>query len=132
MTLDDLGNIGELVSAVAVVISLVYLAVQIRQNTSSVRSAAFQELLNHVAQVNLRITDDPDIAELYLGAGSAPFPAGTADSLRWRGIVTTMLRHWAHEYAQHREGVISAEPVGDAVAWPAYDRVSAGVQRDME
>ena len=31
MSLEDLGNIGEFVAAVAVVISLVYLAIQIRQ-----------------------------------------------------------------------------------------------------
>jgi hypothetical protein len=36
MSLEDLGNIGELVAAVAVVVSLIYLAVQIRQNTSNI------------------------------------------------------------------------------------------------
>ena len=33
MTLQDLGNLGEFISAVAVVVSLVYVAYQIRQNT---------------------------------------------------------------------------------------------------
>ena len=42
MNLDDLGNLGELIGAVAVVISLAYLAVQIRQNTRSLRAAAFK------------------------------------------------------------------------------------------
>ena len=37
MSLEDLGNIGEFVAAVAVVISLVYLAIQIRQNTTQMR-----------------------------------------------------------------------------------------------
>ncbi len=40
MTLQDLGNIGEFVAAIGVIISLVYLARQIRQNTESVRAAA--------------------------------------------------------------------------------------------
>ena len=46
MTLEDLGNIGEFVAAIAVVVSLVYLAFQIRQgsrqivqNTNSVLAA---------------------------------------------------------------------------------------------
>ena len=42
MTLSDLANLAEIVGGVAVVISLVYLAVQVRQNTHSVRSATLQ------------------------------------------------------------------------------------------
>ena len=37
-----LGNYGEFVGAIAIVITLVYLSLQLRQNTASVRSAAFQ------------------------------------------------------------------------------------------
>lgn len=35
MNLSDLGNIGEFVGAIAVVVSMVYLAVQVRRNTQS-------------------------------------------------------------------------------------------------
>jgi hypothetical protein len=35
LTLQDLGNLGEFVGAVAVVVSLVYLAVQIRQSAAA-------------------------------------------------------------------------------------------------
>ena len=42
MTLSDLANIAEIVGGVAVVVSLVYLAIQVRQNTYSVRSASLQ------------------------------------------------------------------------------------------
>ena len=58
MSLEDLGNIGEFVAAVAVVVSLVYLAIQIRQNThqitENVRSlqvAAFQSIQQSGHQV---------------------------------------------------------------------------------
>jgi len=37
MTLQDLSSIGEIVGATAVVISLVYLAIQVRQNTRQIR-----------------------------------------------------------------------------------------------
>ena len=37
MTLEDLGNLGEFIGAIAVVASLVYLAIQIRQNTARIR-----------------------------------------------------------------------------------------------
>ena len=39
MNLNDLANLGQIIGAVAVVISLFYVASQIRQNTNAVRSA---------------------------------------------------------------------------------------------
>ncbi len=37
-----LGNYGEFVGAIAIVITLIYLALQLKQNTASVRSSAYQ------------------------------------------------------------------------------------------
>ncbi len=37
-----LGNYGEFVGAIAIVVTLIYLAVQLRQNTASVRAGAYQ------------------------------------------------------------------------------------------
>ena len=42
MTIEDLGNIGELIAAIATLITLAYLAMQIRQNTKSVLGATAQ------------------------------------------------------------------------------------------
>ena len=46
MSLEDLGNIGEFVGAMAVVFSLIYLAIQIRQNTAAVRTASRQDIVS--------------------------------------------------------------------------------------
>jgi len=42
ITLQDLGNLGEILGAVGVIVSLLYLAVQVRQNTRSVRASTYQ------------------------------------------------------------------------------------------
>ena len=44
MTIQDLGSVGELVAAIATVVTLVYLAIQIRSNTIATRSAAAQSV----------------------------------------------------------------------------------------
>jgi len=51
VTLDALGNIGDFVGGVGVVITLIYLATQIRQNTATVRAsgaASHNEGLNNI------------------------------------------------------------------------------------
>ena len=46
MTIQDLGNLGELIAAVATVATLVYLAQQIRQNAKAVQGSAAQSLMH--------------------------------------------------------------------------------------
>ena len=46
MTIQDLGSIGELIAAIATVVTLAYLALQIRQNTISTRAATLQTVIH--------------------------------------------------------------------------------------
>ncbi len=64
MTLEDLGNIGEFVGAVGVVVTLVYLAVQIRRNTISVRASTFQEAVRDVATLSDLLATDAELARI--------------------------------------------------------------------
>ncbi len=50
MDLNTLANIGEFAGAIAVVVSLLYLSIQIRQNSKTVRSAALQALNDTAVQ----------------------------------------------------------------------------------
>ena len=57
MDIQDLGAIGELVGAIAVVISLFYLAFQIRANTKSIQGSSYQDLLVLFQGVNNQAYD---------------------------------------------------------------------------
>lgn len=46
MTIEDLGNIGDLIAAFATIVTLVYLAQQIRKNAKSVAGASGQALMD--------------------------------------------------------------------------------------
>ena len=73
MSIQDWGAISEIVSALAVVASLIYLAMQIRQNTrqisltlESAKLAAFErtvESSNHAREI---LITNPEVAELFL------------------------------------------------------------------
>jgi hypothetical protein len=69
MSWQDLGSIGEMISAIAVVVSLIYLAFQIRQNTSQIdqnteaaRASAFDSTITqtmHGHERDLCMSDSP-------------------------------------------------------------------------
>jgi hypothetical protein len=62
LNLDTLANLGEFISAVAVVLSLAYLAFQVRQNTQSLRTENYARALDRVAALQARLSADPELA----------------------------------------------------------------------
>ena len=68
MTLEQLANLGEFISGLAVIASLIYLAFQIRQNTKTVKS---QTLLGNTeiwSNLLLTMADDDHISAYLYGA----------------------------------------------------------------
>ena len=65
-----LGNYGEFIGAIAVVVTLGYLAVQIRQNSSSVKSAAAQSVLSNITTALQTVSETPQMSRvIYVGMG---------------------------------------------------------------
>ena len=72
MTIQDLGSIGELIAAIATVATLGYLAVQIRQNTRTIRGSEVAYRSNLEMATNARFFDlrrdvysDPELASIW-------------------------------------------------------------------
>jgi len=66
MNLQDLGNLGEFVGAVAVVVSLLYLATQIRQNTQVVRASSYEDVARGTREFMALFVHDERLAQIYL------------------------------------------------------------------
>ena len=64
LDLETLANLGELVSATAVVVSLVYLAYQVRQSTHSLRTENYARALERVAAMQARLSSDAAFAAI--------------------------------------------------------------------
>ena len=75
MSLEALGNIGDFVGGVAVVVTLLYLAVQIRQNTRQVRQSVELARAASVKSANFTEPSMLAIASTYIL--SRPLPDNT-------------------------------------------------------
>ena len=68
--LEALGNAGDFIGGLAVIVTLIYLAAQIRQNTRATQAASHHAITDSMSQGNLSITRDPEVARIWL-AGNA-------------------------------------------------------------
>ena len=65
MNLDAAASIGEIIGAAAVVISVAYLAIQIRKQTEESRLAATRDLSFHSQENFQQLVQDPELLDIY-------------------------------------------------------------------
>ncbi len=109
MTLEDLGNIGEFIGALAVVVSLAYLAVHIRHNTRTVRTSTYQAVVDSNMRSNDPILLNPEVERVYR-IGRRDLSQLTAEERPlFTQIVARFLLNYEAIYLQHQLGIIDSD-----------------------
>ena len=89
-TLQVIGIIAETIAAVGVVISLVYLGVQIRQNTNAVRAATYEDVADNIREFNMFVSQNSDLAGIYLRGLADPDQLTPVERLQFDNYLGTM------------------------------------------
>lgn len=63
--LESLANLGEIIGAIAVVVSLLYVAIQVRQNTQAQQTENFSRALDRVAAMQATLSQDPETSVIF-------------------------------------------------------------------
>ena len=66
MTIENISNIAQALAAVATVVSLLFVEVQIRQNTRATRAAAHHNVSNSLNELNLMFAAKADITKIWI------------------------------------------------------------------
>ena len=110
---EALGNLGDFIGGLAVVITLIYLAVQVRQNsrqiklnTTAVQAAAYQALLDAQHQANMEAVRDKHLAELFLGSADSLEKLDRVDRFRLDLLLRHTLRLRQHFFIQAQDQLI--------------------------
>src|SRR5262249_49942962 len=107
MTIQDLGNIGQLVAALATVATLVYLAIQIRSTTKPVRSAAAQSVHEAFATWYRMIAADASLAKVAAGGLRDYSSLSEVDRSRFIATYMAFLSCSQDAFIKWREGSLS-------------------------
>jgi hypothetical protein len=106
MNWDAVGAIGEIAGALAVIITLVYLSAQVRQNTRASRLAAIQAASENSSRFSELIAADPELSELVWRGMREPESLDEAETRRWFAAWNVFIRREAVSYYLYKEGVM--------------------------
>jgi hypothetical protein len=109
VTIQDLGSIGELVAAIATVATLVYLAIQIRQNTRTVRTSTYQAVLESSNRVNELVLDNPELHRIYRLGRTDPSQLTDEERARFRLLIGQLMNVYETMFLQHERGTLDED-----------------------
>jgi hypothetical protein len=114
--LEALGNIGDLVGGIAVLITLVYLSVQVRQHTASLHTANRQDLSAGYRAHNERMVD-PEVSRAY-AIGLRQFPDMPADQARtFTHMINDHTLFLQAAFALYESGELGMENFSPYLTW---------------
>lgn len=103
-----IGAVSEVIAAVAVVVSLVYLATQIRQATKIARATTRNAIAESAQALSQDVIENADMAEIFVKHLNGE-ELNAVEMLRMQGRCYRDMRHWENIYYQVREGLLTEE-----------------------
>ena len=101
----------QLLSAISIVVSLVYLAFQIRENTRAMRRAATRDIARDLNEFNRMLIEAPDVDHLMLKATERPQELTAAERMRFQAVVAYLLSSFEIARDYHADGLLGDETI---------------------
>jgi hypothetical protein len=139
-------TITEFAGAVSIVLSLIFVGMEVRQNTAAIRTSTVQAIADQDTTINLAFATDDELARLltkaYLDSGATQTDTGNmsvAEEVRLGMAIRAALRRVENIYLHVQAGVLEPEAL-DRVGYGFYtvdfmreywNRARAGYDQDF-
>ena len=116
MSISDLGSLGEFIGSIAVLVTLIYVALQIRHNTHATRAASHHAITDALNQLNLSLANNPELAQLWLTGMNDRSSLSGVQLEQFDALIRTYMHVCDTMYYQAQVGA------GDDGLWQAEQR----------
>lgn len=103
MGLDTLAQIGEFVGGAFVVVSLVYLARQVGQNTKSLRTENYARVLDRMSNLQSRVSLDAELNRLFMVGAEDPNRLSRSERVRFAWALYELFGAAEFMYHQYKD-----------------------------
>jgi hypothetical protein len=128
MRLEKWALVAEVVSGIAIVVTLVVLIFQIRQGTAAVRASTYQDVVDSITTTLHERAFDEDVARLWYTADAGEVLEGL-DAERFNALAIANMRRFENAYYQYLIGGIEPSQwdgirraLGTVVTTPGHRR----------
>ena len=107
MNWDAIGAMAEVLGAIGVVVTLLYLSRQVRENTRSIGRSNTHDALRSIADFNQFIATDPELVDLFWRGTADPDTLSHEEWQRFVSLASTLIRKFELLYLDHASGSLA-------------------------
>ena len=100
MNLENIAHLATAISAVGGVVTLLYFALQFRENARAVRASTFQQVVTSFAAISFDIARDRTLVDLYLRAGKNFAGLNELEQAQYSLMLLSFLRRAENVFVQ--------------------------------
>jgi hypothetical protein len=125
MSLSDLASVGSFVSGFAVLISLIYLALQVRQTKRNQQIAIRHSRATRVVELHLALADVA-VANAWLRGSGSPQEISQTEVSQYINLCRALFFHFEDSFYQREEGLLNDDAFETVVAGARLSARSPG------
>lgn len=132
MNWDAISATAESVGAIGVIISLLYLAREMRRSAKATSMHAYQQLLDHISEISRTIIQDREFRELLVKMQDSDYEPDKNESLAMISLLLMTMRNYAHAFEMYKEGTLNASQWGSLAMGLDNGIMSGWLERDVQ
>jgi len=109
MNWDAIGAIGEIIGALAVVVTLIYLAIQTRHNSKIALSSMELALRNNASSINDLLMSDSSVSKLAKKLSDPNFSFEHHDIIEIDAFAIRQYHNWSSSNVAYKNGMLSEQ-----------------------
>lgn len=109
MTLQEWGALGELIGGIAIIVSLIYVGVQVKDSAKATRSAAANDASVSMQAWYLELGSNRQASDIWLNAMRSPEPLSTHDEFQFLMSMHAVFLGFQNCYLLSQEGTLDPE-----------------------
>lgn len=109
LKLSEWASVAEILGAVAVMVSLIYVGYQVNDNTSAIRSAAANDASVAMQTWYLEMGSNRQSSDMWFNAMTSPEPLATHDEFQFMMMMHAAFLGMQNSYLLSQEGTIDSE-----------------------
>ena len=107
--LEALGNLGDFIGGIAVVATLIYLALQIRQNTTALRTSSYAQAADPTWDLGALVIQNTEFARIFRVGAQDPSQLNEDERMQFDMFLHTFFFSYENLYRLAERGLIDSE-----------------------
>jgi hypothetical protein len=115
LKLSDWANISEIGASLVIVVSLIYVGLEISQNTVAIQQTSYQSVQEAMQSTELALATNPELLKIVMKAETAPLEVSALEWRRFTHVAFSRIGSWEYLFLARQDSAISE------AQWEAFD-----------